>query len=52
MLKSHDPTVDRIALSTMGVSIPNKESGFVEVVTLLSLPNGLYYGDNTDLSEV
>jgi hypothetical protein len=52
IFKSHDSTLERRDLSTVGVFIPNKQSGFVEVVTLLSLPDGVYYGDKTDLSDV
>jgi hypothetical protein len=52
LLKSYDSSMDRRGLSNVGVFIPNKMSGFVEVVILLTLPEGLYYGDNTDLSQI
>jgi hypothetical protein len=38
ILKSHDSAMDRRGLSTVGVFIPNKDSAFVEVETLVTLP--------------
>jgi hypothetical protein len=52
VLKSHDSTVDRTDLSAVGVFIPNNDSVFVEVETIVTFSELLCNGDNTDISAV
>lgn len=52
ILKSHASAADRRDLKIVGVLLIITESEFVEGVRLVTLSEGLYYNDNTDLSAV
>jgi hypothetical protein len=52
ILKADDSAVDRRDLSSIGVSIQNKEFTFKEVVTCLTLTEGLYCRANTVVNGV
>jgi len=52
VLKSHDSAVDRTELSAVGVFIPNNDSVFVEVETIVTFLELLCNWDNTDISAV
>jgi len=52
VLKSHDSAVDRRDFSAVGVFIPNNDSLFVEIETIVTFPELLCNGENTDLIAV
>jgi len=52
VLKSHDSAVDRTELSAVGVFIPNNDSMFLEVETIVTFLELLCNWDNTDISAV